>query len=337
LKKKLSTTSSLSPGVYSVEIRFTAKVANGIVSIKSKSSSKTGAPIEIKSCTYETDNKGHIKLIAEVVKGASFVKAANVVVTTTSAATKIIEPHVLEDQNDGSYTKYFVPKQADSFQMECKASGTEGKTFFVAPKTAGSRKKRSVSNEELSGEFLREVTGPGIKVEKVPSNYPPAKVFDLVTLLDGDDKIKIEFKATGADLDEGTATKYEIKYTKNVSLLYEDWDSIKTSDVATGSLEPKPASQKMEFSVKRDIFDDGTVYFVALKAIDDKGLSSEISNVARFYNKKLPEILEVKVFVENVEYGPEVDSGAKPGSKMGQICFIQSLAFVMLVLNFLNY
>ena len=53
--------------------------------------------------------------------------------------------------------------------------------------------------------------------------------------------------------------------------MYEDWDSIKTSDVVTGSLEPKPASQKMEFSVKRDIFDDGTVYFVALKAIDDQG------------------------------------------------------------------
>ena len=69
----------------------------------------------------------------------------------------------------------------------------------------------------------------------------------------------------------------------------------------------------MEFSVKRDIFDDGTVYFVALKAIDDKGLSSEISNVARFYNKKLPEILEAKVFVENVESGPEI-SGAKPGT-----------------------
>ena len=94
----------------------------------------------------------------------------------------------------------------------------------------------------------------------------------------------------------------------------EDWDSIQTiqtSDVVTGSLEPKPAFQKMEFSVKRDIFDDGTVYFVALKAIDDKGLSSEISNVARFYNKKLPEILEVKVFVENVEY---VESRAKPGT-----------------------
>jgi hypothetical protein len=29
-----------------------------------------------------------------------------------------------------------------------------------------------------------------------------------VTLLDGDDKIKIEFKATGADLDEGTGNYY---------------------------------------------------------------------------------------------------------------------------------
>ena len=116
-----------------------------------------------------------------------------------------------------------------------------------------------------------------------------------------------------------SATRYEIKYTKNFSLLSEDWDSIQTiqtSDVVTGSLEPKPAFQKMEFSVKRDIFDDGTVYFVALKAIDDKGLSSEISNVARFYNKKLPEILEVKVFVENVEY---VESRAKPGTYQWKI------------------
>ena len=97
--------------------------------------------------------------------------------------------------------------------------------------------------------------------------------------------------------------------------MFEDWDIIETSDVVTGSLEPKPASQKMKFSVKRDIFDDGTVYFVALKAIDDKGLSSEISNVARFYNKKLPEILEAKVFVENVESGPDIiESGAKPGT-----------------------
>jgi len=299
------------------------------VSLKSKSSSKTGAPIEIKSCTHKRDTKGNILFIAEVVKGASIVKAAEVVVTTTSDGGKI-DQVTLKDQNDGSYTGYFVPKQTGSFQMECKASGNS-KTVLEAPKTAGLRTKRSVSSEELSGEFLREVTGPGIKVDRVPPNYPPAKVLDLVTLLDGDDKIKIEFEATGADLDQGTATRYEIKYTKNENLLYEDWDSIKTSDVVTGSLEPKPASQKMEFSVKRDIFDDGTVYFVALKAIDDQGLSSEISNVARFYNKKLPDIIEVKVYVDNVE------SGAKPGSKMGQMCFIQSLAFVTLVLNFLNY
>jgi hypothetical protein len=67
------------PGEYAVEIRFTAQVANGIVSIKSKSSSKTGAPIEIKFCTHKKDKKGHIQFIAEVVKGASIVKAAEVV------------------------------------------------------------------------------------------------------------------------------------------------------------------------------------------------------------------------------------------------------------------
>jgi hypothetical protein len=86
-------------------------------------------------------------------------------VTATSAGGKK-DRVVLDDQNDGSYTAYFVPKQAGSFQMECKASGTPGKTVLVAPTTAGSRKKRSVSNDELSGEFLREVTGPGIKVYK---------------------------------------------------------------------------------------------------------------------------------------------------------------------------
>ena len=84
---------------------------------------------------------------------------------TTSKGGITSQPYYLEDQNDGSYTKFFVPKQADDYQMECKASGTS-KTVLVAPKTAGSRTKRSVSNEELSGEFLREVTGPGIKVYK---------------------------------------------------------------------------------------------------------------------------------------------------------------------------
>ena len=85
-------------------------------------------------------------------------------VTTTSDGGKI-DQVTLKDQKDGSYSAYFVTQVTGSFQMECKASGNS-KTVLEAPKTGGSRTKRSVSSEELSGEFLREVTGPGIKVYK---------------------------------------------------------------------------------------------------------------------------------------------------------------------------
>ena len=79
----------------------------------------------------------------------------------------------------------------------------------------------------------------------------------------------------------------------------------------------------MEVSIKRDIFDDDSVYFVALKAIDDKNLKSEMSNIARFYNKKLPKAMKVKGFVENAEVvtttvstttKTKVTSEAKPGT-----------------------
>ena len=67
------------PGEYGVKIVFTEPVANGILLIKSKSSSKTGAPIELKTCKWKLDKNGAKLFFAEVVKGASIVRGAVVV------------------------------------------------------------------------------------------------------------------------------------------------------------------------------------------------------------------------------------------------------------------
>ena len=79
--------------------------------------------------------------------------------TDTSADGQVTDAVHLNDNKDGSYSAYFVPRQTGNFQMECKASGNEN-TVIVAP-----RKKRSVP-EEKTGIFLREVTGAGIKVNQ---------------------------------------------------------------------------------------------------------------------------------------------------------------------------
>ena len=117
--------------------------------------------------------------------------------------------------------------------------------------------------------------------------YPPSRVTDLKLVAMQIDKLAmtIEWTAPGDDLDAGTVTSYEIKYSPNFDDLMNDTfpsnsaAQFKPQDVVDGSLVPRVAGSKQTVSLLMPQESKNTTYFIALRAIDKTNLAGDSSNI----------------------------------------------------------
>ena len=134
--------------------------------------------------------------------------------------------------------------------------------------------------------------------------------------LSGEDKVKIDFTATGEDLDYGTgnlksskqfyvmqdikhiysihvlASLYELRFSKEEAQLLNEttWgqtEIIVNGSILEGSLDPEEAGNPMELFIERNIFEWDIKYYMAIKAYDSSNKTSELSNIASFKNSNL--------------------------------------------------
>ena len=95
----------------------------------------------------------------------------------------------------------------------------------------------------------------------------------------------IEWTAPGDDLDAGTATSYEIKYSPNFDDMMNDKfpsnsaAQFEPQDVVDGSLLPLVAGSKQTVSLLMPQESKNTTYFIALRAIDKTNLAGDSSNI----------------------------------------------------------
>ena len=80
-----------------------------------------------------------------------------------------------------------------------------------------------------------------------------------------------------------SATLYEIRYSKVLteimnSTLWENLKNITEKDVVGGNLTSMDAGQIISFEVPLALFEADTIYFLAIKALDEGKLSSPMSN-----------------------------------------------------------
>lgn len=104
-------------------------------------------------------------------------------------------------------------------------------------------------------------------------NTDPAKVNDLKADKQTQTSVRLTWKSPGDDGDDGAAMSYDIRYSTN-PITATNWN---TATQVTGEPTPRKANRFQEYTVVG--LDPGENYFFAIKAEDEEGNISELSNV----------------------------------------------------------
>ena len=105
---------------------------------------------------------------------------------------------------------------------------------------------------------------------------PPAKVGDLKAVSITGSSVVLGWTAPGDDGNAGTATSYDIRYARSI-ITATNWNDSTKVTKAEGEPKPRAAGNTEAFEVTG--LRSRTLYYIALKSLDEAGNASELSNV----------------------------------------------------------
>ncbi|XP_041474476.1 calcium-activated chloride channel regulator 1-like [Lytechinus variegatus] len=147
---------------------------------------------------------------------------------------------------------------------------------------------------EKAAPFTRSSSAGSTNVPTLPQNFtpgqdqfPPNRVHDLRVKLTSlnDSSVVLTWTAPGDDLDTGTAVSYDIRVSHSSALIstnFSDATRVEFHQVLRGNMSsPKPFGSVEEYEIRVEDVPGVTSfsYAFALRASDDAGLTSSVSNV----------------------------------------------------------
>nr|XP_048309701.1 calcium-activated chloride channel regulator 2 [Myodes glareolus] len=258
-------------------------------------------------------------IYANVRKGLYPILNATVVATVEPEAGDPVMLQLLDNgagadviKNDGIYSRYFFSfpvsgrysltvRVRHSPSISTLAHSVPGShAMYVpgyiandniqmnAPKQPG---RRGV--EEQWG-FSRVSAGGSFSVQGVPAGprpdmFPPCKITDLEAVKVEED-VTLSWTAPGEDFDQGRVTSYEIRMSKSLQRIRDDFDKailVNTSELApqqagtreTFTFSPKLVTSELEPESDGEMQENHMVY-VAMRTVDHNSLRSAVSNIA---------------------------------------------------------
>ena len=268
--------------------------------------------------------------------------------------------------NDGIYSRYF--SRYDGFNgrytLRCQVKGDDETNFITqksgtksiqeitadsksyplnptptSPVCCGSSTGNNIETQP-TGNFTRKINGNSFKVKNAPAAdsdlFSPSKVSNLRLIVADYLSVIIDFTAPGDDYDEGTASRYELKFTENFNHLTNEsyWDNsllswdifdIEQENIIYGSLSPLPSGEKIYLIIDPEIFQVDLVYYLGMKSIDKKDNVSPLSNIIQ--------ILVTAPFNPDTEE----DSGLSGGALAGIIIGCLTIGFALAVIGYFVY
>lgn len=117
-----------------------------------------------------------------------------------------------------------------------------------------------------------------------PDDTPPAAITDLATFGPGSNTMGLSWSATGDDGTSGTASYYNVRYSTS-PITEANW----TAAIRVGN-EPDPGPYGWAEEMEVGWLDFSTTYYFAVKAFDEFGNASPISNIAMGTTLGAPDI-----------------------------------------------
>uniref|UniRef100_A0A8C7NG74 Chloride channel accessory 1 n=1 Tax=Oncorhynchus mykiss TaxID=8022 RepID=A0A8C7NG74_ONCMY len=277
------------------------------MTVTSRAVSDAIPPVMVKTHMSQQFSNGSKPMLvyAEVNQKGVPVILADVMATLKSDSGDQYEIQLLDNgagadafRNDGIYSSYFTELTTGKYSLKVKVHNNDGMARFSLRRHSGALyipgyvvngqvvmnpPKPPISEDDLQadvGSFTRTVIGESFSVSLPPGvpppNFPPNKITDLNAEIE-EDKVLLTWTAPGEDMDQGTATAYEIRFSEDSDLLRSNFS---TAHLVTYDLSPKKAGspEKLSFTLF-SIIKNGTTLFFAAKAEDKSFLKSETSNI----------------------------------------------------------
>ncbi|XP_067892451.1 calcium-activated chloride channel regulator 1-like [Heterodontus francisci] len=248
-------------------------------------------------------------IYAEVSQGFQPVVLANVKATVERTDGPPVDLVLLDDgsgadavKNDGIYSRYFTNFRGNGrYSIKVSVQGKDGVTRLTIRKQARAMyipgyvqnghihqnpPKPPIDDDSQTnlGSFNRVKSGGTVIVSQVPTGnlpdrFPPSKIMDLTATI-AEDNIQLNWTAPGDDFDQGNASYYEIRMSKNFADLKDNFPNAQS--INTKDLKPKVAKSEETFTVSEGIeLKNGTVIYFAIRAFDKEKHASELSNIAQ--------------------------------------------------------
>ncbi|XP_019607311.2 calcium-activated chloride channel regulator 2 isoform X1 [Rhinolophus sinicus] len=217
-------------------------------------------------------------------------------------------------KNDGIYSRYFFSFAVNgryslkvhvnhSPSVSALAHSIPGSHAMYVPgyiangniQMNAPRKSMGRKEEEQKWGFSRISSGGSFSVLGVPAGphpdvFPPSKIIDLEAVK-VEEEVTLSWTAPGEDFDQGRANSYEIRISKSLQNIQNDFNNAIL--VNTSKLNPQQAGTKETFTFSPKLFinghehqPDGTTQeshriYVAIRAMDKNALKSAVSNIAQ--------------------------------------------------------
>ncbi|XP_070558062.1 calcium-activated chloride channel regulator 1-like [Ptychodera flava] len=283
-----------------------------------------------------------IAIYAELRYGHSPVTDANVVATIELPNDDQITLPLLDNgagadilRDDGVYSSYFVDFiDTDTCPYPCRYSvsvkaddeyGTASIRTYSRGSGALAKNSSAIPVQDPEpqsiGRFSRASSAGLIQVAADvvidpdrPDQLPPSRITDLTDISTMNsayqDHVSLQWTATGDDFDQGTASKYELRYSNVFMDLFENFEAaaaVLESDVVEGTLlSPQPAgsTEKLTARVPTPSTPNMTYYF-AIVAFDEADNRADPSNIVS---------VSAAIVQEGEVYNPGSTIGSSPSS-----------------------
>ncbi|XP_073499256.1 calcium-activated chloride channel regulator 1-like [Phyllobates terribilis] len=204
-------------------------------------------------------------------------------------------------KNDGVYSRYFTSFSINGrYNLKVRVESRKKKARLVLPRNRAlyipgyvengvvsmNPPRPVIDEEQLEVDtFSRTASGGSFVISNIPPGLPtdifkPEKITDLEAKI-VDESVSLSWTATGDELDQGTATNYDLRMSVNPKDLRDNFEG--STQVNISSYSPQEAGNRETFSFVPEnvVIANGTILFFALVAIDKVDKRSDVSNIAQ--------------------------------------------------------
>uniref|UniRef100_A0A8B9EUI1 Chloride channel accessory 1 n=1 Tax=Anser cygnoides TaxID=8845 RepID=A0A8B9EUI1_ANSCY len=276
------------------------------ITVTSRAASSVVPPVNVAAYMKKANIAPNpVVVYAEVSQGFLPVLGATVIATVEKDGVAPVSLQLLDNgagadtvKNDGVYSRYFTSlKSGGRYSLKVSAQGRNttvrlglrpNRALYVPGYIENGKVQMNVPRPEIADEDIQAKLGSfsrtstaSLVLDNIPTvGFPPCKVTDLDALIENE-TVVLSWTAPGDDMDVGKAVQYIIKSSDNLLVLKDEFDN--ATSVNSSDLTPQEAGSKETFKFKPENLriENGTIIYIAVRAVDNENLTSDMSNIAK--------------------------------------------------------